>query len=264
MSYYNPYAKVIGGRGTPRRGRYLQPRAAAAARTRYRARRQLVPRTMGPQASESKYFDSFVDGAAIAEGTAWTGTELDPTANSLFTPNEGSDIDNRIGRKVSVYKIVIRGSIQSAALPDQADIVGSPACRIILYMDKQTNGTQAQGEEVMASPGAATTALCSSTFQNLANLGRFRVLRDKYYKLGLSTAAPDYAALPATSSQNHPHIPFKLTVKFNKPITVKFNATNGGTIGDIVDNSFHLIGTKSGTGFVTTINYQCRTYYKDQ
>lgn len=224
--------------------------------------RSVVPRTMGPFAqTESKYFDSFVSAAVIAESVDWTGTEVDPVANSLFTPAEGSDIDNRVGRKVSVYKLAIRGAIVPDALQDQSDIRNVPVCRLILFMDMQTNGGQAQGETVMAAPGAATGVLTYSTFQNTANFGRFRVLRDKTYKLGIVTAGTDGAS---TTSQCIQTIPFKLTVKFTTPVEVRFNATNGGTIGDIVDNSFHMLAQKSGSEFVHNISYQARVYYKDK
>lgn len=224
--------------------------------------RSVVPRTMGPFAqTESKYFDSFVSAAAVAESVDWTGTEIDPAANSIFTPTEGADIDNRIGRKASMYKLAIRGVIVPGTLADQADILPSPVCRIILFMDMQTNGGQAQGETVMAAPGAATAALTFCTFQNTANFGRFRVLRDKTFKLGIITSGTDGVS---TTSQGSQVIPFKLTVKFPTPVEVRFNATNGGTIGDVVDNSFHMLAQKSGGDFTHTISYQARCYYKDK
>lgn len=245
-----------------RRARPSQQYRQNRRNTRINKYRSFVPRTMGPFAqTESKYFDSFLDSTAIAEGIDWTGTELDPTSLSLFTPIEGSDIDNRIGRKVSLYKLSLRGLISSSALSDQADILAVPFVRLILFMDMQTNGTQAQGEQVMSSPGTTSIFLNVNTFQNPANFGRFRVLRDKTYKLGISTAQTDGTN---TSSQAHPVVPFKMTVKFNTPIDIRFNATSGGTIGDIVDNSFHLIGTKSSAAYASIIAYQCRGYYKDK
>lgn len=239
--------------------RRQQIRSARRAPTR-----QFVPRTMGPFAvSESKYFDTYVSGAAISESTTnWAATELDPaTLNTLFCPTEGSDIDNRIGRRVELYKIALRGVISCGVLMDQTDVVAAPAVRLILYMDQQSNGTQSQGEDVMATPGAGQVPLVFSTFQNLANLGRFRVLRDKIYGPRIVTSGTDGVS---TVSLVHQQIPFKMTVRFKKPILIKFNSTNGGTIGDIVDNSFHLIGTKSSTNYAHTISYQVRGYYKDK
>jgi len=249
----------------------FHPRLAQGARMRMLGkgrfakapRRQFVPRTMGALAnSESKYFDLFLSATAISEATSWTGSELDPAGyDTLCDPSEGADIDNRIGRKIAIYKIAIRGVIDTTALPDVADIVSAPAVRLILYMDKQTNGAQSLGTDVMAAPGAANLPLKFSTFQNLNNLGRFRVLRDVVFQPRTVTAGTDGAN---TTSQNMQAIPFKMNVNFRTPVIMKFNSTNAGTIGDIVDNSFHLIGTKSNAAFASTISYQVRSYYKDK
>lgn len=245
-----------------RRARQGQSNRLARRRATIQSKRQFVPRTMGAFAqTETKYFDSFLSASNIAESADWTGTEVDPaTLLNLFNPVEGSDLDNRVGRKVLVKRIAMRGVITATTEADQADVLALPQVRLILFQDMQTNGSQAQGEQVMASPGAATTALTFCTFQNTANFGRFRVLRDVVIRLGQQVTATDGTN---TSSQNMQHIPFKLTFRFKQPVAVRFNATNGGTIGDIVDNSFHLLAQKSGANFTHQISYQCRTYYKD-
>lgn len=114
----------------------------------------------------------------------------------------------------------------------------------------------------MAAPGAATTALTVSTFQSLSNLGRFRVLKDKMIKLGMPYAGTDGASTNSIiPGQN---IPFKLNFKFKNPVFMRFNATNGGSVADIIDNSFHLIGSLSNTPWTASISYQCRTSYTDK
>lgn len=253
-----PKRKTYYGRQTQRKGYYKRRRTG---NYNFQPTRQFVPRTMGPLAiSESKYFDSgqFI---AVPEGTAWTGTEVDPTTlNTLCVPTEGSDINNRIGRKIQVYKLSLRGLVQSTAEADEADVLGTPAIRIVLFQDKQTNGVQAQGEELMQAPYTPDVGVTFTTFQNTANFGRFRMLKDIILRPRIVTAVTDGAS---TSSQNTSDISFKITVKFKKPVIIKFNATNGGTIGDIVDNSFHLLAQKSNANFAHTLKYTCRTYYKD-
>lgn len=222
---------------------------------------QFVPRTMGALAqTEMKYWDTFLTGTAISEAVSWAGAEIDPaTYLSLFNPSEGADINGRIGRKVQVMRIAIRGLIHTNALQDQVDSVANPATRVILYMDQQTNGAQAQAETLMQTNEAAVNNVFCG-FQNTANFGRFRVLRDITIRGRDSSPMTDGAS---TGSITAGDIPFKINYRFKQPVTVKFNATNGGTIADIVDNSFHLVAQKSGTGFVTLINYSARVYYKD-
>lgn len=236
-------------------------------------RRQFVPRTVGPMGqSESKYWEVYKAATAISEGTSWVGSELDPvttsgSADTLFAPTIGTSVYNRIGRKVALYKIAMRGVISTTVLQDQVDIVSSPAVRVIIYVDKQTNGIQSQGEDVMAlwlpsGNGAATIESAFSAFQNVANFGRFNVLKDIIYRPRIVTSGTDGAN---TTSQNVSQIPFKIVIKFKKPLTIKFNETSSatGSVADIVDNSLHIIATKSGTAFASTLSYICRGYFKD-
>ncbi len=253
------YFYGIRGRHRGTRSYWERP---ATKRRRLRLGRYGVARTMGPFAySESKYFDSFLDASAVSESTDWVNGEDDPvTLNTLVVPVEGSDIDNRIGRKIAIYKIALRGMIITDSIAAGAVALNNPVIRIILYLDTQTNGTQSQSEELMATPGAADEALVTCTFQNLANLGRFRVLRDILVQAE-RTWVQDAAG---TASQGGRDAYWRMTVKFKKPIIMRFNATSGGTVGDIVDNSFHIIANASDSDFATKISYQCRAYYKDK
>lgn len=210
--------------------------------------------------TERKYFDSHLNASALASPTTWAGTELDPaTLNTLFAPTQGSDINNRIGRKVAVMKITMRGVIRAPAQTNETATDDYSCCRLILYMDQQTNGAQAQGENLMANPGAASGILNVMTYQNTANFGRFRVLKDKFINLGNPAISWDGTNM----EQQGVSRTFKFTVKFRKPVIIQFNATNGGTVADIVDNSFHLIGATTSTGIAPAVSYQCRVVYTD-
>lgn len=252
--------------------KYPQKRLKTATGYRAYRARPSVARTRGPMiASESKYTDSGIDATAISEGTTWVGSELDPLApaNTLFAPPQGAGIDERIGRRVALYKLAIRGVISTTALQDQADIVSSPGVRIVVYVDKQTNGIQSQGEEVMAlgSPASAfaltaTQETAFNSFQNINNFGRFHVLKDKTYTPRIVTSGTDGAS---TTSQCVSQICFKMVIKFRKPLMIKFDGSTGsyGSVADIVDNSIHLIAVKSSTAFAHTLQYISRGYYKD-
>lgn len=230
----------------------------------------VVPRSFGtPRAiTERKYFDTQLAAGAFVTGggTSWAGGELDPTggANTLFAPTTGDDFNNRTGRKVQVISIKIRGKISGAAQVTQSIADGATSFRILLVQDKQTNGTQLNAEDVLAS-GSATLALYQ--FQNPAFFGRFRVLKDKIITLQNPTMAPIIAAgptYPNTVIQSGLSREFKMNVKFKKPVVVHFNGTNGGTVADIVDNSFHLIGLTNDTSILGVIDYKCRTVFLDQ
>lgn len=226
-----------------------------------------VPRTRGAlaQNGETKYFDSFLSIGNVSEGTSWAASNLDPSATTgLFTPVEGNDIDNRVGRKVSLHKMTLKCVIVCTPVADQADILPPGYIRLILVQDTQTNASTMAGTDLMTAPGAATNALMPTTFQSTNNFGRFKVLKDKVIYLGDAFVAQDNAGGgAATNSMTEAQKYVKFSVNFKNPVVVKFNGTNGGTTADIIDNSFHLIGVKSTTAWAHNVNYTCRSYYKD-
>lgn len=224
---------------------------------------QVVPRTMGPRAvTERKYFDTGVAAQVLAATAAsWAGTEVDPAAGTLFSPTEGSDINNRIGRKVSVLKISMRGIIYRNGVAGGAAVIDPTTVRLILYMDKQTNAVQAQGEELMAGGTGAAARTTNQSFQSTANFGRFRVLKDISIPIAADTTGVYNGATRDISAAS---VPFKLKHRFRTPLQVRFNATNGGTIADIIDNSFHLLAHATDISpAAVSMDYNVRVVYVD-
>jgi len=218
-----------------------------------------VARTRGAQVTgEMKYFDTVLAAGVIPASTNWTATEFDPTTyNTLFAPIVGSGIDQRIGKSVKVMRIKIRGVIQCNAQTNQTAADNNTVVRCILHQDKQTNSAQAQGEQVMTNHASA--GLNPFAFQNIDNFGRFRVLKDKTWiiqnpNMSYDGSNVEQAGLCRT---------FKWTIKFRKPVEIRFNNTNGGTVADIVDNSFHIIATTQNVDLAPSISYVSRVCYKE-
>lgn len=208
--------------------------------------------------SERKYFDSEVSAVAlVTNATGWAGCEFDPTTlNTLFAPVTGDDFNNRDGRKVQVLSIKIRGHIQIQAQADQTAADNGAYIRMLLVQDKQTNSAQLNAEDVIQS-GAGSVAI--NMFQNPAFFGRFRVLKDKIIRADNSNMTYDGTNIEQSGLVR----PFKMQVKFTKPVIVHYNATNGGTVADCVDNSFHIIANSTSIQLAPTINYKCRTTFVD-
>ena len=97
-------------------------------------------------------------------------------------------------------------------------------------------------------------------FQNKASFGRFDILKDRTWSLGHISAFNDAAT---TGTQAPPITRFKFVKRWPEGLLVKFNTTNMGDVGDIIDNSFHLMALKNTAGFDTEISYMCRVYFKD-
>jgi len=225
-----------------------------------------VPRTMGVYATgEMKYFESELAETTLPASVNWAGTELDPVAipvagiNTLFCPTLGAGINQRIGKSCKVIKIKIRGMLTVNKFANQVAGKNAAGIRLLLVQDNQTNATQAQGEEVLQAPVTANvgSALCS--WQNINNFGRFRVLKDKFYRMEDPNGFFDGTNIEINGLIRN----FKWTVTFRDPQEVRFNAVNGGTIADIVNTSWHIIGNVNSQDLAPTIKYQCRVCFKE-
>lgn len=232
-----------------------------------------VARTRGAAVTgEMKYFDcDYNTTAVVAVGTDWTGTMADPlttlnlgsaaVANplALCVPTVGAALNNRVGRKISVHKIKVRGTIVIGAQAAQAGADSSTKIRILLVQDMQTNAAQMTGVQLLRAGTAATTVI--NSYQNPDNFGRFRVLKDKLIcvsNLNLA-GSPTAGDVIQTSFRRE----FKFNVNFKKPVDVHFNATNGGTVADIVDHSFHLVCGADNIAYAPFLTYYSRVCYKD-
>ncbi len=264
----------------PKRGRpsYLSSYAAGAQTRRRQAQRRrawrrfgrragvvpragytTVPRTRGWAAQgEMKYFDSSRAAIALTASADWTGTEVDPaTLNTLFVPTQGAAINQRIGQGCDIHKIKIRGTINVPAQVNLTAASTASIVRIILVQDMQTNASQVQGETIMDSFGDSVRNI--HAFQNVDNFGRFRVLKDRKINMqdpNISWDGTNMEAMGLTKI-------FRLNCNFATPIRVRFNATNGGSIADIVDNSFHVIAMATNISLAPTILYTCRVCFKE-
>lgn len=212
-----------------------------------------------PQAiTERKYFDSEKDGLTVPTvTTTWAGAEFDPgTLNTLFAPVTGDDISNRSGRKVQVIALKLRIRYELGAQTNQTVADQMPLFRIILVQDCQSNSAQLNAEDVISS---GTGLMATEMFQNTSFFGRFKVLKDKTFRVQMPPIAYDGTNI----EQGGGSYQFKWFLKFKTPIDVHFNGTNGGTIADIVDNSFHIIAGQTVAGMITA-GYKCRVVFLDQ
>jgi len=245
-------------------------RMARGRKTRVMSRKRkgysTVPRSRGIYAvGEMKYFDTERTATAVPASTNWTGTEFPPnvgTPTTLCCPVQGTAINQRVGRECTVYKVKVRGVINIPAQAAQSAGENPSLCRIAMVCDTQTNAAQAQGEDIFAAPTTANSLHVISSFQSLANTGRFRVIKDKWIKLQNANQTND-AAATGNLVQNGLIARFSFNVRYKNGVKVRFNATNGGTIADIVDNSWCVYATASEIGYAPTIVYQARVSFKE-
>ena len=147
---------------------------------RRRSRRQrLGQRPRGTLSGELKFHDIDISQAPVAIAG-------DIVEDSLLTIVQGTNEGERIGRKITVKQIAWRMAMVLPAQTDEA--LTSESLRLILYLDKQTNGATA------TVTGILETAEYQS-FNNLANKSRFRILYDRMFTFSATAGGTSAAGV---------------------------------------------------------------------
>lgn len=181
--------------------------------------------------SESKFHDLDIDDTTIAAG----GTLAQASCNLIA---QGVTESTRVGRKATITQIGWRFDVayRPIAATDIGSTVQGDVVRVILFLDKQNNGS---------AGGAAVTDLLETSdyqsFNNLANKGRFKVLMDRTYPMTPSLAVGDVTSADVGG--------YSVADSFYKEvrIPIEFSSTTGA-ITEITSNNLGVI-TLSKSGF---------------
>lgn len=151
--------------------------------------------------------------------------------DSICKIPQGTTESGRIGRKVVLKAVSIRLVYTLEQTTAQANT--DDGCRVIVYHDRQTNGTAASVTDILKSNSYLS-------FNNLANKDRFKILSDKFYDLSATAGAYDgttsqFARIAKTKS---------LHLKLDVPI--EFSST-AGDITEIRSNNIGIL-VKSDQG----------------
>ncbi len=233
---------------------FRQPRKrvrAPTGRAAAVARRNI--RIGGFMGIENKFVDYELDVTTV--DASWSGNELeDGTALSLSSIAQGDGESQRDGRQVQLLSVHLKGWLDMA----QTEAVTAPSdggiARLILVLDKQTNGAQLNAEDVVT-----VTTNDVNAWRNLQNSQRFRILKDQRFEFKPYGATQEAANLFSGALVRHP---FEFHVVFKKPIPVNFSGTTA-VVASIVDNSIHLIGCSTAAGtFSCNIAYTSRVRFR--
>lgn len=192
--------------------------------------------------SEWKYHDVKSTVAAAAQA----GVIANITLNELV---QGTGESERIGRKVTVRSIEMRGATR--LISDAAPLAGHCIVRIILYVDKQTNGATATPTLLLKE---ATAAHVYRAPYNLSNAGRFTILMDK--SIGLNATAALGGGAGATFEAQK-----MLRFKKRCAIPLEFDSTLGA-ITEIRSNNLGVLVI--GSNAHADVHMTWRLRYSDQ
>lgn len=176
----------------------------------------------------------------------------------------GASEQNRIGRKISMKSLMIRGWVrynQAGTTP------GDDLLRCIVVYDRQPNGATPVISDILQDTDQAGTASSSITANiNLSNADRFKILRDWFW------AVPQVVGIGGAATQNGQitdcgakEFSFKTFINLNGMET-HYNAGTAGTIADISTGALFLVtyGARASADAQYKLSFGSRVRYLDQ
>ncbi len=209
---------------------------------------ELAAQILGEIPRELKFIDQNLGYDAATNG--WE--VMDAVAGSLHPIAQGDTQSTRDGRLYHIDSIKVNISLTVTESESQTSPKNMYPMRVLLVLDKQTNGAvmdptdlmnNGSAEKVMGHPFVEFV----TRFQILADTGPF-VLRPFIVSQGI---ANEFASQEVVKMFTFEHV-------FVKPLKVSCTGTSGA-ITDIQDNSLHLVVGSGSTdpkfGFTSRVNF---------
>lgn len=184
-----------------------------------------------------------------------------PTMVCLNPVTNGAEIYQRTGRKIYMKSVHIKGTLVPVIA--NVDSLHNAILRMIVFYDAQPNAAFPAIATLLkdSTAGGATTEFSEL---NLDNRERFKILREKVWVMGptTATAASNYGQ--AYIQDGSQCLVINEFIKLKK-IEALYNATNGGTIADLTSGSIVivLIADAVTTDSVWAMSYTSRLRYYD-
>jgi len=235
--------------------RYARPYAPRAAITRCIPRRRVarsyVPRTITPQMNrqlKGLIAAKHRDAADVARNTAFlTGTKLSCLSSStdFATAASGTGLLDTDGDEVLVNSVRLAGFItnEASVLVNQANVADTLVRFLIVWFNKPLRVADASGTLPPISEVLMTDSLASLPVTSASNGGRFVIVSDRTFNMGINLHQDvnigGYARSVGQTMQR-----FDYTVKIDKRIKFVANASSGANAGGTYDSDV-LVGRVS-------------------
>lgn len=162
----------------------------------------------------------------------------------------GAELYQRVGRKVYNKSLHIRGRFEPSggSTDDYA--------RLLVIYDSQPNGAFPTIQTLLQDSNAAAATTVDSGI-NLANRQRFKVLRDYPVLLGVAGAAANTTIIPDPILHSY-NVDMFIKLKGLESV---YNATNGGTVADIMSGVIFIVALSGGNQPWDFYFTSCLRYY---
>lgn len=183
---------------------------------------------------ETKYFDVGFDNTNAAVTTSWAGSEVPCddyidsngtaaayTDSALIPSANGSGYGQVVGNRYKLKKVRVRGTVSPESLSNLSVPAGAAIGRVMLVMDTQPNGAQAQGEDIMQDMGLSGANIMSFKRTSFSS-GRFRILKDEFLHMPIIADQPN-----STTTQDFGYDSAKFTFQYTPKVPIQVNVKSG-------------------------------------
>jgi len=183
-------------------------------------------------------------------------------------PQEGSSFYNRIGRRIRMKSIEIRGHIR----PSYANAAqhGQQFVRILVIYDRQVNGAAPVLADILtAYSNAGGTSSTAYDGLNMNNRDRFQVLRDRKVVLpsvGVNGAVSGSVQTTVEANQENQGLVYHEFIKTNGLETQFKASSNPSVVGDVATGAYFIVTISSSDNNPTPcflLNIGTRLKYYD-
>lgn len=182
--------------------------------------------------------------------TTQSAAAIDSTAENMLSINlipQGVTESTRVGRKCTIRRITCKGYIRWDPAGMGASTYSNAQIRYLLVLDKQANGANPAWTDVYEDTSVNSP-------RNLANVGRFKVLKDWHFTPAFGAVISGGANIAA------PMTKFKFNKKVNIPL--EFNASTGA-ITELRSNNLTLMAVSNAGDDTHTVTSYWRVSYTD-
>lgn len=203
-----------------------------------RVRKVLVP-------AEKKFLDTALN---------LTGADNAAEFKHLNDIDQGATASNRIGIKAIIDSISFKMVFDPAGVSATTSVPTSTTCRVVIFFDRQANGSTPGWTDVFKANGQAE-------FRQLDNTARFRVLYDKIISLNQQIVMRDATNVAICAVRKH----VRVNIKLKKGVMTHWKELVDGAAGNIKTNSL-WIGywpRHALPGQAVPLNGNCRIRFTD-
>lgn len=212
----------------------------------------LMRRDRGTRRHEIKFVDK------LMTTTNFVTAATPPTAIGVLNLSQGAAGFNRIGQKIILKSIRVRGNVTNILTTTQD--IG----RIIVVYDHQANAALPLWTDLIGAvnvTGAAGTSAYDGV--QLANRERFIVLADEQFNLpAVTNTAGVLTNLAFPQEKNPSMFNFDRFIRL-KDLQTHFNNVNGGTFADIQTGSLNIFVVSQNNSNAWAFTYSVRVRFDD-